>query len=111
VFTAAVGFGSHSGRREGGVDPAALPPSSQEGPTIDLPAGSVENVATAERFIDTYDEEEISIEESDIDAVGNQTEEEQAIGVRKLKRSCRDKKEISYREVGEEEIIEDQESE
>jgi len=110
VFTAAVGFGSHSGRREGVW---TLLPSRRHHrkPTIDLPAGSVENVATAERFIDTYDEEEISIEESDIEVVGNQSEEEQAMGGRRSKRSCRDKKEISYREVGEEEIIEDQESE
>jgi len=51
-------------------------------------------------------------QESDVEeAVGNQLEEEQVIGGKRLKRSCRDRKEISYREVGEEEIIEDQEDE
>lgn len=46
-FTAAVGFGSHSGWQEGDVDPASLGSSFYEGPTVSLTAGLTKNVVTA----------------------------------------------------------------
>lgn len=57
-FTAAAGLGSRSGRHEGGVDPATLGSSSNQGPTVGSEAGLTENVATASKIMSIRKEEE-----------------------------------------------------